>query len=283
MPSTIDLRASALRAADRLPVASPVLHRALGLFGQGDDLSVGELGGVVAEDVVITANLLSIANSALYGGYSRVASVRQAIARLGIHKTRNVLLGLTVSKWCNSVRVPAPWSSTRFNAHSLAAATMTDLIVKRLPSEHAEWAFMAGLLHDVGLPLMAVGLPEQFRAIMKDAGSDSQIIDRERELLGFTHLDLGAEMLAGWHCPPIVREAARFCECTEFEFEQPLNLGAAVKTASLLANANGISIFGTAKDENLTADLLEALDIPAPLDFLAAFKSEYTGLQACAA
>jgi hypothetical protein len=130
---------------------------------------------------------------------------------------------------------------------------------------------------------MAVGLPDQFRAIMKDAGNDSQIIDRERELLGFTHLDLGAEMLAGWHCPPIVREAARFCECTEFQFEQPLNLGAAVKTASLLANANGISIFDTGEDDNLTADLLDALEIPAPQDFLAAFKLEYTGLQACAA
>src|SRR5271155_3453894 len=111
MPTANNFRVSALRAADRLPVLSAVLHRALGLIAQGDDVSIGDLGTVIEEDVVITGSLLSIANSALYGRHSSIASVRQAISRLGIHKTRNLLLGLTVNKWCTAVRVPEPWSS----------------------------------------------------------------------------------------------------------------------------------------------------------------------------
>jgi putative nucleotidyltransferase with HDIG domain len=276
-------RASALSAADRLPLMSTVLHRALGLLARGDDVSVGDLSVVIEEDVIITGNVLSIANSAAFSRNSRVSSVRRAIAQIGIHKTRNVLLGLTISRWGNAVRVPGPWSSARFNAHALAVATLSDLIVQTVESKSSEWAFVAGLLHDIGLPLIAVGLPEQFRAIAM-ADSDLQLVEREQEVLGFTHFDLGAEMLARWNCPPVVREATRFCERTEFPCELPLNLGEAVKMASLLADAIGISMFDSgSEDEKATAELLSSLQISAPREFIEKFKMEYSGMQACAA
>ncbi len=277
------LRASALRAADRMPLLSVVLNRALGLLAQGDDVSVGHLSTVIEEDVVITGSLLSIANSALYGGNSRVASVRPAIVRLGLNKTRNVLLGLTVSRCFTSVRAPGPWSSIRFNSHSLAVATLSDLIVQSVPCENAEWAFMAGLLHDIGLPLIAVGLPEQYRFIATEPGSEAAIVGREREVLGFTHFDLGAEMLARWNCPAIVQEAARFGDSMEIPSAKPLNLGTVVKTASLLADASGLAIFDSRENHDLAIRLLETLEIPSPRDFIAKFEAEYSNVQACAA
>lgn len=242
-----------------------------------------DLSTVIEEDVVITGSLLSIANSALYRGNSKVASVRPAIVRLGLHKTRNVLLGLTVSRCFKSVRVPGPWSSMHFNSHSLAVATLSDLIVQNVPSEHAEWAFMAGLLHDIGLPLIAVGLPEQYRVIALQVGSEAEVVERERELFGFTHFDLGAEMLARWNCPAMVQEATRFGDSVAIPSERPLNLGAVVKTASLLADASGISIFDSRTDGDLAIQLLEALGIAAPLDFIAKFEAEFSNVQACAA
>ncbi len=266
-----------------MPLLSVVLNRALGLLAQGDDVKVKDLSAVIEEDVVVTGSLLSIANSALYCGNSRVASVRPAIVRLGLSKTRNVLLGLTVSRCFGSVRAPGPWSSARFNAHSLAVATLSDLIMQSVASEDPEWAFMAGLLHDIGLPLIAVGLPEHYRAIAAQAGSEADLVERERETLGFTHFDLGAEMLARWNCPPMVQEATRFGDRLDIPSERPLKLGAVVKTASLLADASGISIFDSGENKDLAIQLLEALGIPAPLDFIARFEAEYSNVQACAA
>jgi HD-like signal output (HDOD) protein len=278
-----DLRTTALRAADRLPLLSVVLHRALALFSRGEDVSIVELADIIEQDVVVTGSLLSIANSALYGRYNTVASVRQAIARLGVHKTRNALLALSVSKSFNSVRVPPPWSPVRFNAHALATATLSDLIVQNAPAENPEWAFMAGLLHDVGLLLVAAGLPEQFKTVTAHSVNDFQLIQKERELLGFTHFDLGAEMLARWNCPETVQEAALFCQCTTFRYEQPLSLGVVVKTASLLADAGRISVFDSARDDGFTTELLDAVGISTPVKFLEAFEVEYNGLQSCAA
>ena len=275
-------RDSAIRAADRLPLLSSVLHRSIRLLGQGDDVSIADLGSVVEEDAVITGSLLAIANSVLYSRNNSVASVRLAIARIGVNKTRNVLLGLTVSKCFNSVKIPGPWSLARFNAHSLAVGTLSDLLVQNVKSGNPEWAFMAGLLHDIGLPLLAVGLPEEFRTITAHAKNDAEIVERERELLGFTHFDLGAELLARWNCPRMVQEAVWSCESAEAATEHPPTLGAIVKTASLLADANGITTFDTGEDNERSIELLDAIAIPSPVEFLEKFNREFTALQAAA-
>jgi HD-like signal output (HDOD) protein len=272
-------RESAIKAADRLPLLSSVLQRSMRLLAKGDDVSIIDLGAVIEEDAVITGSLLSIANSVLYSRNNSVASVRLAIARLGVNKTRNVLLGLTVSKCFNSVKIPGSWSLARFNAHSLAVGTLSDLLVQNVKSGNPEWAFMAGLLHDIGLPLLAVGLPEEFRKITASATSDTEIVERERELLGFTHFDLGAELLARWNCPRMVQEAVWSCESVEAIDEHPPKLGAIVKTASLLADANGITTFETGEDSERTGELLEALGVPGPVEFIEKFKREFGALQ----
>jgi hypothetical protein len=88
-------------------------------------------------------------------------------------------------------------------------------------------------------------------------------------------------MLARWNCPPMVQEATRFGESMAIPSDR--HLGAVVKTASLLADASGISIFDASEDNGLAMQLLEALEIPAPLDFMAKFQTEYGSVQACAA
>jgi HD-like signal output (HDOD) protein len=278
MTTHSNLRETALQAVDRLPVLPAVFQRTLGLFAKGDDVSVAELAGIVEQDVAIVGHLLSIANSALYSRAGSACSVRQAIARLGIHKTRNALLGLSVSRPFRSVRLPKSWSSARFNSHSLAAAIMGDLLVQKVPAENPEWAFLTGLLHDIGLLLIATGLPEQ-ALVMADAGSDHQLVEWERDILGFTHYEIGADLLTRWNCPPIVREASAFCQSNAFEYGQPLTLGMVVKTASLLADANGLSMFAAPPDPSFVPDVLEALRIQKPATFMETFQMEYGGFQ----
>ena len=237
-------------------------------------MSLGELAGVVEQDVAITGYLVSIANSALYRRAGSVCSLRQAIARIGINKTRNALLGLSVTRPFRNIRLPRSWSSARFNSHSLAAAIWGDLLVQRIPIANAEWAFLTGLLHDVGLLLIATAFPEQALE-MADAGSDYQLAAWERQLLGFTHFEIGADLLARWNCPTIVRDASVFCQKNAFEFGNPMSLGMVVKTASLLADANGMSTFGSNHHLAFASELLGALSIQNPATFIDAFQTEY--------
>jgi hypothetical protein len=59
-------------------------------------------------------------------------------------------------------------------------------------------------------------------------------------------------------------------------------LGAIVKTASLLADANGVTTFEAAEDSERTTELLDALAVPAPVDFMEKFKREFGALQMAA-
>ncbi len=276
---TTDLRARALKAADTLPVVAGALQRSLGLFLRRDDVSVAQIAASVEQDVVIAGTILAIANSAMYGGRSPVSSLHQAIARIGINKTRNVLLGLSVSRGFRSVKVPKTWSLARFNAHALASATLSDLIVRKSNTVDPEWAFMAGLLHDIGLLVIAFGLPEHFGMILNHKGGDLSLIEHERELLGFTHFELGAEMISRWNCPAPVQQAAQFCQTPAFEIEQPLTLGSVVKSATLIADSQSISNFDWTYDGHTANELLEALEIPQPARFISEFQSEYGELK----
>ena len=281
--NALNLRAAALQSADRMPFVTSVLQRALALFSHGEDVSVKELADVIEEDVVIAGGLLSIANSAMYNRGGALSSLRQAIARLGTNKTRHVLLGLSISRSFRKVRLPGnALSSIQFNAHSLATATLSDLIVQRIPAANSEWAFMAGLLHDVGLLLIAAGLPGRFLEIM-EAESDYQLIEKERELIGFTHFDLGADLMVRWNFPDFVQDAIRFCETDTFEYEEPMTLGMVVKTASLMADACAISIVRSEQNPTFVPELLEALGIESPSHFVEMFQTEYIGLQSCVA
>jgi HD-like signal output (HDOD) protein len=279
--ATESLKERALRAADALPAVPGVLQSALGLFVRRDDLSVAQLAAKIERDVVITGTILAISNSAFYGGYNRVSSVRQAIARVGINKTRNVLLGLSVIRSMRRVKLSAPWSLTRFNAHSLAAAILCDLIVQHVPTVDPEWAFLAGLLHDIGLLVIAFGLPDQLGAIANYPGAD--LIEQELAVLGFTHFEVGADMISRWNCPAAVQKATLFNEFPGFGFKKPLSLGAVVTTATLIADSQGISIFEPHVDRTLAVQLLEALDIASPDRFMAEFQSAHRELQAITA
>lgn len=280
--SAPDLRAVALCAADRMPVLPSAFQQTLSLLAKGDDVSVGDLGRVVQQDVVMAGQLVSIANSALYSRASAVFSVRHAIARIGINKTRNALLGLSVSRSFSKVRFPKNWSPERFNAHSLATAILSDLLTEKVQTDNAEWAFLAGLLHDVGLLLIATGLPDRSLAFA-DVESDYQLAESERELLGFTHFEVGADLLGRWYCPPVVQDASIFCQRNAFEIRSPQSLGMIVKTASLLADANGMSVFGRSHTSTLAPELLDALSIQAPTAFMEEFRLEYSGFNTCVA
>ena len=271
-------RTTALRAAGDLPLLSSALQRALALLAQGDDVSVNELASAIEQDVVIASTTLSIANSVMYIRTGQVSTVKRAIARLGIVKTRNLLLGLSVTRAFRKLPIPSPWSSARFNSHSLATAILADQLARTVPTANAEWAFMAGLMHESGLLLIAAGLPQQFKSILAASSSDVELVQQEKLQVGFSHFQLGAELIGRWNFPLCVQEAARFCESTGFPFVTPMPLGAIVKSASLLADSHKITIFDWNQENLITGELLEALQITSPEAFLQEFESGFQEL-----
>jgi HD-like signal output (HDOD) protein len=226
-----------------LPPFSPILNRLLASLAN-DDVSIPKLADLIEKDTVVAANVLHLVNSALYARRGTVNSVRHALSLLGLNKLRNAVLGMSITRMWNQVRTPPAWSMARFNLHSVAAALLADALAQKVPVAYPEGAFVAGLLHDMGQLLIAIGLPDQYSQIMERAQTEGcSTADAERDVLGFTHSELSAEALVAWNLPVPIQEAVRdhhFSAAAAVGGVLPLTI--VVSAADRYVNSTGASI-----------------------------------------
>ena len=199
----------AMRALGRLPAFSPILNRLLASLAR-DNVSFAELAALIEKDAVLAGHLLRLVNSAAYGLRGTVSSIRQAVCVLGIAKLRNAILSVSVARMWSQVKAPQDWSMARFNLHSASVAILADLLAQRLPVKYGEGAFTAGLFHDLGLALVALGVPEGYAEIARLLQEGQNALDSEPQVLGLSHADLSAEALTVWNLPEPIQTAVRY-------------------------------------------------------------------------
>ncbi len=211
-PNAIDL---ALGTLSKLPPFSPTLNRLLGTLSH-EDVSLAKISDLIEKDPVLAGNVLGLVNSALYGRRGRVNSVRHAVSLLGVSKLRNAALGMSVTRLWGKVRTAPGWSMVNFNQHAIASAILADLLCQEASVVYPEGAFVAGLLHDLGKLLVAVGLPDSYVEIGRLSGLSGQTAEQiEMDVLGFRIADLSAEALRTWNLPEQIQVAVRYHECPE--------------------------------------------------------------------
>jgi HD-like signal output (HDOD) protein len=275
------LKKRALGALGELPPFSPILTRLLASLA-GNDVSFSGLSDLIEKDTVLAGNLLHLVNSALYGRRGTINSVRHALSILGVNKLRNAILGMSISRMWNSTRMPPGWSMARFNMHSAATATLSDMLAQRLPVEYPEGAFVAGLLHDVGSLLIALKLTEQHDQVQRmTEESHRPPVDCELEVLGFTHPDLSGDALAFWNLPEPIQTAVRYHHSSLADDSKTnpgeIRLSRVLDAADQYVNALGISILPIASPGESDASLIESLGLdPDRLTkALSEFKTEF--------
>jgi len=268
------LQEKALKALGDLPPFSPILNRLLATLA-GADVSFSKLGDLIEKDTVLAGNLLHLVNSALYARRGTVNSVRHALSLLGLEKLRNAVLGMSITAMWKKVRMPGSWSMARFNMHSAASGVLSDLLAQRLPVSYPEGAFVAGLLHDVGRLLIALGLPEQHEQILELRKDGRTHLAAEQEILGFTHPELSAQALKTWNLPAPIQDAVERHHDPDAQ-----GLGRVINAANQYVNSAGFSILPDAHPDCADATMVESLGLnPERLTVvLADFNTEYKTL-----
>lgn len=266
-----------MKALSELPPFSPVLDRLLATLSS-ETVSIAKISDIIETDTVIAGNVLKIVNSALYGRRGTVNSVRHAVSLLGINKLRNTVFALSIGRVWNHVRTAPGWSTKRFNLHSVACALLCDALAQRVSINYAEGAFAAGLFHDLGALLIAVGLPDEHaqveRLVAARAGSRAEC---ERQVIGVSHADLSAEALAVWNLPAAIQTAVRYHhECQDAGRSEGVSLALAVKCSNDYVNRAGLTLL---KDEEPEQGWVEEPFAPlgmelAHADFVEEFKAE---------
>ena len=133
----------------KLPSLPDVAQRIQQAFA--DNLVTAETVGVIIQsDPVITAKMIMVANSALYGGRAPIESLQQAIVRLGLENTRKLVMTYVVKDLFNSETSQMKTHMRAVWKHSQHVASLCRLLADRLDGFDVEQAQLAGLVHDIG-------------------------------------------------------------------------------------------------------------------------------------
>src|SRR5262249_54198813 len=155
-------------------------------------------------DAALTAELLRIVNSPIYGFASRISSLQNAITLLGFQTVRSFALAVCMKGFLQAaLRIDL---LRRIWRHSLASALVCDDLSTVCSSNMGrdDRAYTAGLLHNIGCLGLFVAHPGTYAELLADTRAD-KLLERERATLGIDHCEAGGWLARNWGFPDDLR------------------------------------------------------------------------------
>ena len=172
------------------------------------DSSAGDVAGYIEQDVGLSSKLLQVANSAYYSFRGQIASVPHAVALLGTKTIKSILVAASMNDYFQKLPDQSKDEARRLWRHSVICANAARMIARQVPGANEEEAFVTGLLHDLGISVLFVNMPREFRKIMEIATREEiDFREAERKFWLYTHELIGAEVLRRWDLPDEVPTA----------------------------------------------------------------------------
>jgi putative nucleotidyltransferase with HDIG domain len=171
---------------------------------------VRNLRSVVASDPALCAKILQVANSEVYGHPRQIGTLDFALMVIGFDAASEILIGIRLVSSLNR-ELAAAQCLKGMVRHSVSTALLSENIARATRYPVTGEAFVAGLLHDVGLLVLSQvrrGELERARDITKQ--TDTSFIAAEERVLGFTHAEVGGWLSDAWGFPARISEAIAF-------------------------------------------------------------------------
>jgi len=182
----------------------PGIVRAVVAMMDNADAGPKDVAELVSRDQVMSAKILRLVNSPLYGFPGRISSVSHALVLLGFNVVRGLVLSMAVFDHFSS-RTPGLWG------HSLGTALAARALARQLGRKDAEEIMIAGLLHDLGKVVLAHLFPNHYNlALTVAAEKRCHIAEAERHVFGANHTLAGAWISQAWHLPARIEDVMVF-------------------------------------------------------------------------
>lgn len=183
-----------------------------------------DLHKVIANDPALCSRILKVVNSAFYGLPGQIGSINRAIVLLGLNAVKNIAIAASLAKLFRGGSLTPEFSAKDLWSHSIATAAGCKMIADAMKIGLADEAFLAGLIHDIGVIveiqydrhklIETVGK----LGVGKDGVPASNMLDVETEVFGANHQDFGQGLCEKWKFP------RTFALVTGFH-HRPLELG----------------------------------------------------------
>jgi len=162
---------------------------------------------LIVSDQSLTAKVLSVSNSSFYKGLQQVATVRNAIVRLGINEVSNIVMLVTHENNFRSKDTFVHGIMRKLWRHSVGCAMGANWLAKQCGLHAlAHEAFFAGLLHDVGMLFILSVIDDLKHANESQAQPSNALLVEAMETL---HTNHGHSLMSQWNLPQKYSRIAR--------------------------------------------------------------------------
>jgi HD-like signal output (HDOD) protein len=183
-----------------------------------------KVGNVIRTDPSLSAQVLRLCNSALFGLRRRVISIEQAAILLGTERLRTMVLTCSVMQFAGK-RISAAQLNA-FWQHSFLSALLSERIARQVEYFEKEQAYLGGLLHDIGqLPLWMLVCEEEAKGRKLPPKDWCDNISLERDYFGMDHCKVGRWMAVSWNFMPSFVDVFEFHHAPERAQHDPYLVG----------------------------------------------------------
>jgi len=198
-----------LASVNAINTPSAIFNEILNLVDK-PDVSNQYLTKLVLKDSALTARLLKIANSAAYGIAHEVTSVNQAIMVMGLNAVKLYILSISVFNQVKSQNKPSQICTKSLWKHILEVASASQQIAKKIKYPVAEEAYVAGLLHDIGILLLLDNFEAEYNQVIIRAAGGIDLIEAETLVFGIDHQEVAEYITERWNMPKVLRQPISF-------------------------------------------------------------------------
>uniref|UniRef100_A0A7C4AJ14 HDOD domain-containing protein n=1 Tax=Thermodesulfovibrio aggregans TaxID=86166 RepID=A0A7C4AJ14_9BACT len=237
---------------ESLPTIPPILKKILSVI-EDPKVSLQKITDFVSSDPTLTARILKMVNSPVYGFPGRISSVSHAMVILGLNAVKGLLLGVSVFEIMKKSMIGL-WE------HSLSTAIFARIIAIKKELQSPEEISIGGLLHDIGKVILIIALKDEYLKIIDSVqGGERLLYEVERENFGITHAEVGGIIAKKWNFPLKLIEPMMYHHRPQMSEKFKMET-AVVHLANTLALSRGVGYSGEVYVPSVHPSLSEILN-----------------------
>lgn len=220
--------------------------------------SASILGRMISTDQGLVTKILTVANSPLHGIPRRVATIDFAIVVLGFNQVKNIVLALSMMESLKIIG-DTKFDQKKYWLHSILTAAAAKKIADDLGYQASGEVFTAGLLHDLGIPIIYKFFNNEYKQIISSVSKEKiSFLEAEEKYLGLTHQEVGKYLIDRWNLPIAIADVINFHHKPS-EAENNRELTALVHLADFMTTRLMIGDFNWDSSSVLDPEIIEIL------------------------
>lgn len=245
---------------DDIKVLPTIINQII-LLTDDPNSTIQDIEKVILKDQVLTTKILRLANSAYYGYARKITTISQATVLLGFQAIKGIALASIVKSYMTNELKGYSLEKDELWIQSQTCAIISRFIAKKIKYPTPEEAYIAGLLRDIGKTILNQHMEKEYQEVLSKVNENNiSFLDAEKEILGFSHGEIGAKVGEKWNLPKDLVEAIGSHHTPELAIENPL-LVSIVHIADAITMMMGIGLGLDGLAYNLSPIAIKALEL----------------------